>query len=479
MRGKILTLHEKLIKKEISSKELTKAYLENIKKKNEVLNSYITVCEKEALFMADEADKRLKNGEEDVLLGVPFSLKDNISTKGIKTTCASKMLCNYEPVYDAFSYGQLKSSGAVLLGKTNMDEFSMGSTCETSYFGPCRNPYDTSCVSGGSSGGSAVSVSSDMAVFSLASDTGGSIRLPASFCGVIGLKPTYGAVSRNGLIAYASSLDQIGVIGSSTEDVSLVFDRISKKDKRDLTSKGANPTFNSLKNSIKGTKIGIIKNLFYSSETTEKIMSVIEIFKSLGCEISETNIKSLDMALPSYYILASAEAASNLARYDGVRYGYRTNSYEDIDEMILKSRTEGFGDEVKRRIMLGNYVLRSGFYEEYYNKAKSARNIISLEFGELFENYDILLSPVSLKTAFKIGEFKDLSPVKMYETDLCCVAENLCGLPAISIPCGFDKSRLPIGMQLIANKFKEDKLLNVSYAYEEARGDFGGERFEL
>lgn len=471
MRGKISKLHEMLIKKEFSSKELTEAYLENIKKKNEVLNSYITVCEEEALFMASEADKRLKKGEEDVFLGIPFSLKDNISTKGIKTTCGSKMLCNYEPVYDAFSYEQLKNSGAVLLGKTNMDEFSMGSTCETSYFGPCRNPYDTFRVSGGSSGGSAVSVSADMAVFSLASDTGGSIRLPASFCGVVGLKPTYGAVSRNGLIAYASSLDQIGVLGSRAEDVSLVFDRISKKDTRDLTSKGSNPTFNSLKKSIKGTKIGIIKNLFDSSKAAEKILSAIEIFKALGCEISEISINSLDMALPSYYILASAEAASNLARYDGVRYGYRTASYKDIDEMILKSRSEAFGDEVKRRIMLGNYVLRSGFYEEYYNKARNARNIISLEFNKLFENYDILLSPVSLKTAFNIGEFKALSPVKMYETDLCCVAENLCGLPAVSIPCGFDKNGLPIGMQLIANKFKEDKLLNVSYAYEDARGE--------
>ncbi|MDP4133101.1 MAG: Asp-tRNA(Asn)/Glu-tRNA(Gln) amidotransferase subunit GatA [Bacillota bacterium] len=472
MKGKIVRLHEKLINGEITSLELTSKYLENIRKFDSEINSYITVTQEEAFKAAKATDEKIAKGEKVPLLsGIPMSFKDNLSTKGILTTCASKILSNYIPVYDAFVVEKLYEQGAVLLGKNNMDEFSMGSSCETGYYGRTKNPYNYERVTGGSSGGGAAAVATDMAVYSLGSDSGGSVRQPASFCGVVGLKPTYGAVSRNGMIAFASSFDQIGVLATTVEDTAIVFDTISAYDAIDATCSGKkrDKCFEDINRDIKGVKIGIIKNLTreLSGEISKSIKDSCESLKSLGADITELRIDNLDLAMPVYCILTCAEASSNLARYDGVRYGYRTKDYESIDEMIRKTRSEGFGSEVKQRIMMGNYVLGAGRYENYYKKAMSIRQLIKKSVDEAFEKVDVLLSPTSIVTAFKEEE-KLKDPIDMYLSDLCTVTANICGYPALSVPCGFDNSGLPVGLQLMGRNFSEKLLLNVAYKFEDA-----------
>lgn len=471
MRGKIKTLHDKLLRREITAQNLAERYLSYISENDGELSSYITITKEEALEAAKRVDAKLASGAQIPLLaGIPMTIKDNISTKGILTSCASKMLSNYKPVYDAFVTQRLKSLDAVLLGKTNMDEFAMGSTCETSYYGPTKNPFDTGRVPGGSSGGVAAAVAADLAVYGLGSDTGGSVRQPASFCGMIGLKPTYGAVSRRGLIAYASSLDQVGVIGQSVEDTAIVYDAIAAYDDKDATCADCpRPSaYEGLDRDIRGLKIGVLENLFegLNPEIDRALNAALDSFRSLGAEIIPVSIEQFNLSLPVYYILACAEASSNLSRYDGVRYGYRTEEFFNTEEMICKTRDEGFGLEVKRRIMLGNYVLSSGYYDAYYKKAMNMRDALRTSFASAFNDVDLLFCPTVASTAFELGAMSG-DPVEMYLTDLCTVPVNICGLPAVSVPCGFDKNSMPIGMQLIGSRFSEATLLRAAYRYEE------------
>lgn len=469
--SKIKILHDMLKSGEISCVELTKKYIDSIKAENDKLNAYVFTTEELSLEQAKAVDEKIKNGEEIGLLeGIPMTLKDNISTNGIETTCCSKILTGYKPIYDAFVWQELKKQGAILLGKTNMDEFAMGSTCETSYYGGASNPHNLNRVPGGSSGGGASAVSGNIAVYALGSDTGGSIRQPASFCGVVGLKPTYGAVSRYGLVAFASSLDQIGPITTSVEDAAIVFDAISGQDYYDSTSSGAKETTaDKLNNDIKGVKIGIPKE--YYEGLTEDVKSAldkaIEKYKELGAEIVHFDLPIIKYALPVYYILACAEASSNLGRYDSIRYGYRTKSYNGIHDMMCKTRSEGFGSEVKRRILLGTYVLSSGYYDAYYKKAQNLRGTIVKAFKEAFTKCDVILTPTVPMTAFEKNR-KTSSAVENYQTDICTVPVNIAGLPGVSIPCGFDKEGMPIGMQIIGNSFEESKILNVAYKFEQA-----------
>lgn len=465
----ILEFNRLLKEKKISSKELTKKYLNAIKDVDGELNSYVTVEEEFALSSADVVDEKIKKNEEiSFLEGIPFTLKDNISTKGIKTTCCSKILENYVPIYDAFVWERLKENNAVLLGKTNMDEFAMGSTCENSCFKGAKNPHNFKCVAGGSSGGVTAAVGAGIAAYGLGSDTGGSIRQPSSFCGVVGLKPTYGAVSRFGLIAFASSLDQIGPITTSAQDAALVYDEIALKDSKDSTSTGLKEkTFPHLEDEISGIKIGIANEFFsyVDEEIKTKINDVIKTYEKMGAKIVEISLPSLNFSLVVYYIIASAEASSNLGRYDGIRYGSRASSYNSIHEMICKTRSEGFGKEVKRRILLGTYVLSSGFYEAYYKKADLVRGKIINEFNEAFKKCDVILTPTSPTTAFESGYSKK-DPVLNYMADICTVPVNIVGAPAISFPCGFSSSNLPIGVQLIGSHYSEAKLLNMANVFE-------------
>ena len=471
MTGKINRLHEGLLRKEFSARELTQTYLDAARLHDGALHSYIAMTEQEALAAAAETDRRIAAGEEIGLLdGIPMSVKDCISTKGVITSCGSKILSNYKPVYDAFAVEQLKKAGAVMLGKTNMDEFAMGSTCESSWYGPTKNPYSPEHVPGGSSGGAAACVGADLAVYGLGSDTGGSVRQPASFCGTVGLKPTYGSVSRFGLVAYASSLDQIGVLAQGVEDAATVYDAISAYDCRDATC--SNHTRISareqLRKSVRGMKIGVLTNFFegLNPEIAARLQDALEEYRAQGAEILEITIPQFELALPVYYILACAEASSNLSRYDGVRYGYRAPEFEGVEDMIVKTRDQGFGMEVKRRIMLGNYVLSSGYFDAYYKRAQRMREVITQSFRDAFEQVDLLFAPTVASTAFRLGELSD--PVSMYLTDLCTVTVNICGLPAISVPCGYDGAGLPIGLQLIGNRFCEHTVLNAAYQYEQA-----------
>ena len=472
--GTISKIHDMLTTKQCSCTELTKSYLAEIEKSNTELNAYITVTGEQALKTAEEVDKKIANGEEIGLLeGVPMTLKDNISTKDIETTCASKMLKGYKPIYDATVWEKLKSQNTVMLGKTNMDEFAMGSSCETSYFGATKNPFDTKHVAGGSSGGVASAVSANIAVYGLGSDTGGSIRQPASFCGVVGLKPTYGAVSRYGLIAYASSLDQIGPITKSVEDASIVFDAISQYDEKDSTSRGYNGnTFATLNNDIKGMKIGIGKEYLEGvrDDVKEAVLKAVEVYKSMGAEIVYFDLPELKFALPVYYIIACAEASSNLGRYDGIRFGYKAEHYDGTHDMVCRTRSEGFGEEVKRRILLGTYVLSAGYYDAYYKKAQNLRGTIVNAFNRAFEKCDVILAPTVPMTAFELGRAVS-DPVETYQTDICTVPVNIAGLPAVSIPCGFNTNGMPIGMQIIGKSFGEDKILNVVYKYQQVMGE--------
>ena len=473
--SKIKYIRDLLVKKDISCEELTQKYIDEIEKNNDKLNSYVHKTYELAMSTAKRVDKKIKNGEDLGLLeGIPMSLKDNISTKDINTTCCSKMLLNYKPIYDATVWEIIKNQNGILLGKNNMDEFAMGSSCETSIFGGAFNPHNINHVAGGSSGGGASSVAGNLSVYSLGSDTGGSIRQPASFCGVVGLKPSYGAVSRYGLIAFASSLDQIGPITSSVEDAAIVFDAISKYDEKDSTSIGnrGKTTVKNLKEDIKGLKIGVAREFLneIDEEIKKKIEESIKIYKLLGAEIIDISLPFDKYALAVYYILACAEASSNLGRYDGIRYGYRVESYKSIDEMICKTRSEGFGSEVKHRILLGTYVLSSGYYDAYYKKAQKLRGAIINSFNNVFSKCDVILTATTPNVSFNKG-FTAREPIETYKSDLCTVPVNIAGLPAISIPCGFNNEGLPIGLQLIGNRFEESKILNIAYNFESVTRD--------
>ncbi len=483
----ILQIHNKLLSKEVSAKELAEKYISAIKSLNPGINAYINISEAEALITADIIDRKIAGGEGvDVLAGIPMTLKDNISTKGEDTTCCSKILEGYKPIYNATAWERLKSKGAVHLGKTNMDEFAMGCTTETSVFGGSKNPYNMDFVAGGSSGGTASAVSAHLAVYGIGSDTGGSVRQPASFCGCVGLKPTYGAISRYGLIAYASSLDTVGIIGGNVEDTALVFDRIAGFDPMDSTSRPdfAPCAFDLLDKDIRGRKIGVPKELIDRADEDVKsaVLKALVEFENMGCEVEYFSMPSLITALPAYYIIACAEASSNLGRYDGVRYGAKTESFESIHQMICRTRSENFGNEVKKRIMLGTFVLSEGYYDKYYAKAQRLRQTLKAQSEKIFERYDALVTPTSPKTAFRlaeVGENKEGS----FNADLCTVSANLCGLPAVSVPCGKDSKGLPVGLQIIGDKFKESCILNLAKKYEEARGEFElkdmGVRFDV
>lgn len=465
--NKISDVRRLLISKEATCRELTERFLNASDSLNPVLNSYISLTIETALEAADVVDKKIQKGEALMPLeGVPFVLKDNISTKGMTTTCASHMLENYVPIYDAAVWESLKAQNAVILGKGNMDEFAMGSTCENSYFGGAKNPHNTLHVAGGSSGGVASAVAGNTAVYGIGSDTGGSIRMPASFCGLVGLKPTYGAVSRRGLIAYGSSLDQIGPITSCVEDAAVVFDAICGKDPADMTSHGSQPVSDKLNGSIKGIKIGIAQEYFEGlpEDIQKSLDSTISLYEKLGAEIVQLQFPMLKYTLPTYYILACAEASSNLGRYDGLRYGHRAEEFSDLNDFICRTRSEGFGKEVRRRVLLGTYVLSAGYYDAYYNKAQLLRKSIKNEFTKMFAQCDVMLTPTVPVTALKFGA--NLTPVETYQTDICTCSVNIAGLPAISIPCGFDKAGLPIGMQLIGDKFREADILKTAYAFE-------------
>ena len=481
MREVISTLSQMLKNKEISSAELTEKYISVIESDNKIYNAYVSETFDKARSQAKAADEMIANGSATALTGIPMTLKDNICSDGDLTTCASKILSGFRPYYDSTVWTKLKEQGAVMLGKTNMDEFAMGSTSETSVYGAPLNPRNTEHVTGGSSGGGAAAVCANMAAYALGSDTGGSVRQPASFCGIVGLKPTYGAVSRYGLIAYGSSLDQIGVLANSVKDTAVVFDAISGVDPHDQTS--VDFDFGDIANSlgqkdVKGLKIGVAKEYFdgINGEIKDAIDSAIKFYEANGAEIVDISLPVLKQALPVYYIIACAEASSNLGRYDGIRYGYRPESFNDVEEMILKTRTEGFGDEVKRRIMLGTYVLSSGYYDAYYKKACLLRENLIADFVDIFNECDVLIAPTAPNTAFKLN-FNSASPVEMYLSDIATVPINITGVPAISVPVGTDGSGLPIGMQIIGKKFSEKTILDAAYFYEK-NADCGVEDFK-
>lgn len=463
-------LREMLDNKEISVVELTEQYLERIEKSDKEINSYITVCKENALSDAKKAQEAIDSGKSGAFTGLPISVKDNICTLGVKTTCASHMLDDFIPPYDATVMEKLKKESIVMLGKTNMDEFAMGGSSQTSYFGGVKNPYDTSRVTGGSSGGAAASVSANLCAAALGSDTGGSVRQPASFCGVTGLKPTYGTVSRWGLIAFASSLDQIGVIAKSAEDTGYMLEGIYGYDENDATSsKKSEGNYNSLIGSdVSKLKIGVPKEFFgdgLNDEVKTAVLNAVEYYKKLGCEIVDVSLPSLEYAVSAYYLISSAEAASNLSRFDGIKYGLRSGLGEDFNDLIKNSRREGFGQEVKRRIMLGNYALCSGYYDAYYKNATRIRTQIRNEYADIFSKCDVMLTPTAPTTAYKIGE-QENDPVKMYLADIYTVTVNIAGLPAISTTCGYDSKGLPIGMSLIGKAFDEKTIISVCDRFE-------------
>ena len=470
-----LTVHElqeKLKNKELTSYDITKAYADRISEKEKDVQAFVTTLTDEALEKAKKIDEERESGEsEGEFAGIPIGIKDNICTKGVKTTCSSKMLENFVSPYDATVVEKLNDEKMINLGKLNMDEFAMGGSTEYSYFKKTRNPWDLNKVPGGSSGGSAAAVASRMVPWALGSDTGGSIRQPSSFCGVVGLKPTYGLVSRYGLVAFASSLDQIGPITKDVYDSAMLLNIITGHDERDTTSSNQEKIdyTKCLKNDVKGLKIGVPKEFFgegINEEVKESLEEAIETYKELGAEVEEFSLDIAKYSLATYYIIACAEASSNLGRFDGIRYGYRAKEFKDLKDLYKKSRSEGFGPEVKRRIILGTYVLSSGYYDAYYKKAQQVRTLVMNEFNKAFEKYDVLLTPTSPTVAFDIGS-KSNNPLEMYLADICTVSVNIGGLPGISIPCGVDKSNMPIGMQLIGNKFQEGTILNAAYTFEQ------------
>ncbi len=469
-----LTIHElkeKLKIREISARELTLEFIKRIERVEKDIHSFITLTKDDALKQAEDIDNKIKAGKDLPLLGIPLAIKDLICIRGVRTTCGSKILSNYVPPYDATVIKKLRDSGAVFLGKLNMDEFAMGSSTETSHFGVTRNPWNLDVIPGGSSGGSAASVSADECAGSLGSDTGGSIRQPASMCGITGLKPTYGRVSRFGLVAFASSLDQIGPMTKDVTDTAILMNVISGRDPLDSTSADLPvPDFTkSLLNNVKGLKIGIPKEYFVEGmdgDVEKSVRYAFELFKKLGAEIKEVSLPHTDYAVSAYYVIAPAEASSNLARYDGVKYGYRTDNSKNLLSMYKKTREEGFGAEVKRRIMLGTYTLSSGYYDAYYLKAQKVRTLIKKDFDDAFKNCDILITPTAPTPAFKIGEKFD-NPIQMYLSDIFTISVNLAGVPAISIPCGFSKDGLPIGLQIIGRHFDEETIIRAAYTFEQ------------
>lgn len=471
-----LTVHElqeKIKSKELTITGITKAYVDRIKEKEEDVQAFVTPLTEEAMKQAEEIQEKIEKGEiKGELAGIPIGIKDNLCTKGIKTTCSSKMLENFIAPYNATVVEKINQENMIDLGKLNMDEFAMGSSTEHSYFKKTRNPWNLNKVPGGSSGGSAAAVAGGLVPWALGSDTGGSIRQPASFCGVVGLKPTYGLISRYGLVAFASSLDQVGPITKDVTDAAMLLNIIAGHDKKDTTSidKEKVDYTLSLKNDVKGLKIGVPKEFFgegINEEVKACLQKAIETYKELGAEIEEFSLDVSQYALAAYYIIACAEASSNLGRFDGIRYTYRAPEFKNLKEIYKKSRSEGFGEEVKRRIILGTYVLSSGYYDAYYKKGQQVRTLVMNEFGKAFEKYDVILTPTSPTVAFDIGSKSD-NPLEMYLADICTVSVNVAGLPGISIPCGVDKEGMPIGMQLIGNKFCEETILNAAYTFEQA-----------
>ncbi|MBR2703961.1 MAG: Asp-tRNA(Asn)/Glu-tRNA(Gln) amidotransferase subunit GatA [Clostridia bacterium] len=470
-----LTVHElqdKLAAKEITVSEIAKAYADRIKEKESDVDAFVTVQADEAVEKAKEIEAKIDKGElKSKLAGIPIGIKDNMCTKGVLTTCGSKMLENFVAPYDATIVEKLNAEGMISLGKLNMDEFAMGSSTENSAIKTTKNPWNLNTVPGGSSGGSAAAVAANMVPWALGSDTGGSIRQPSSFCGVVGLKPTYGLVSRYGLVAYASSLDQIGPITKDVRDCATLLNILAGRDERDTTSI-ERPKVDytaALKNDVKGLRIAVPKEFFgegINEEVKAKLEEAIAKYKELGAIVDEVSLDVAEFALATYYIIACAEASSNLGRFDGIRYGHRAEKGERLRDIYFNSRSEGFGPEVKRRIILGTYVLSSGYYDAYYKKAQKVRTLISNQFNEVFKNHDVILTPTSPTTAFEFNSKS--SPLEMYLADICTVSVNVAGLPGISIPCGVDGKGMPVGMQLIGNKFQEETILNAAYTYEQA-----------
>ena len=467
---------------ETTAVEAMKAVLDRIDASEESIHAYVTIDREAALAKAEAVQKQIEAGElTGPLAGVPVAIKDNMCTEGVLTTCSSRILGNFIPTFTAEAVKNLEKAGAVMIGKTNMDEFAMGSTTETSAYGVTRNPWNTEHVPGGSSGGSCAAVAAEECFFALGSDTGGSIRQPASFCGVVGMKPTYGTVSRYGLIAYGSSLDQIGPLTKDVTDCATVMEAIASHDTKDSTSIdraaiGKDTDFTSaLIEDVKGMKIGIPRDYFgdgLDSEVKEAVLAAAKALEAKGAIVEEFDLSLVEYAIPTYYTIAAAEASSNLERFDGIKYGYRTSEYEGLHNMYKKTRSEGFGPEVKRRIMLGSFVLSSGYYDAYYLKALRVKAMIRKAFDDAFSKYDLILGPVAPTTAPKLGESLS-DPLKMYLGDIYTISVNLAGLPGISVPCGVDSQGLPIGMQLLADSFEEKKLIQAAYTYEKIRGEFG------
>ena len=463
--------------KNITATDAMKAVLDRIEAVESDYNCYVTLDKEAAMAEAMRVQKEIEEGKiTGPLAGVPFAIKDNICTKGIRTTCSSKILENFVPQYSAEVIDLLEKAGAVIIGKTNMDEFAMGSTTETSAYGVTKNPWNLEHVPGGSSGGSAAAVAANECYFALGSDTGGSIRQPASYCGVVGMKPTYGTVSRYGLVAYGSSLDQIGPLCKDVTDCATIMELIADHDSKDSTSiKRKDTDFTSaLVDDVKGMKIGIPSTYFsdgLDSQVKTSIMNAVKILEVKGAIVDEFQLDLVDYAIPTYYTIASAEASSNLERFDGVKYGYRAKEYKGLHNMYKKTRSEGFGSEVKRRIMLGSFVLSSGYYDAYYLKALKVKALIKKAFDDAFSKYDLIIGPVAPTTAPKLGESL-ADPMKMYLSDIYTISANLAGLPALSIPCGKDNNGLPIGMQLIGDCFKEKNIIRAAFSYEQARGKF-------
>lgn len=457
---------------EISPVELTRSVLDRIEKVDIRLNSYITLLREESIKSAEKAEKQIRSGDyKGQLHGIPIGLKDIFTMKGVRTTCGSKILENFIPPYDSTVAMKIKSSGAIILGKNNMDEFAMGSSTENSYFGPTRNPWDLERVPGGSSGGSASAVSASLCFASIGTDTGGSIRQPAAFCGVVGLKPTYGRVSRFGMIAFASSLDQGGPITKMVEDAAIMLNIIAGNDPRDSTSVDMPvPDYTKcLRDELKGVRVGVPKEYFIKGidkEVERAVRDAINMVEDLGGSIEEISLPHTEYAVSTYYIIAPSEASSNLARYDGVKYGFRIPQAKSLIEMYKKTRAEGFGDEVKRRIMIGTFALSAGYYDAYYQKAQRVQTLIRQDFDEAFKRVDVIITPTSPEGAFKINEKKD-DPLKMYLSDIFTIPCNLAGLPGISVPCGFTTGGLPIGLQILGKPFDEESILKVAYAYEQ------------
>ena len=466
-----LTVHElkeKLNNKEITSQDIVKAYVDRINEKEPEVKAFITTLCDEALEQAKKIDEE---GDYSSFKGIPIGIKDNINITGVKTTCASRMLENFVSPYDATVIEKLKDEGIINLGKLNMDEFAMGGSTEYSYFKKTSNPWDLNRVPGGSSGGSAAAVAAGMVPWALGSDTGGSIRQPSSFCGVVGMKPTYGLVSRYGLVAFASSLDQIGPITKDVRDNAMLLNIIAGHDEKDTTSENIEKKdyVKALKNDVKGLKIGVPKEFYgegINPEVKKALETAIAKYKELGAEVEEFSMDVAKYALATYYIIACAEASSNLGRFDGIRYGYRTKEFSNLKDIYKNSRSEGFGAEVKRRIILGTYVLSSGYYDAYYKKAQQVRTLVKNEFSKAFEKYDVLVTPTAPTVAFNIGE-KSNNPLEMYLADICTVPINIAGVPAISVPCGVDSNGMPIGMQIIGKHFAEETILNAAYTYEQ------------